>query len=226
MRRLANRYVIVALAAVGGIAAGGGGYVLLDDSDPDSSRSAFADAERSSAPVLVPRRRRPPQVVEPEAGAIGGASAEPEIRQVPPPRGAGAEERPAGGVPSDAAIKAELAELQRASDRFSLDELDFSDELLDPSSLAPGGWRRSVASVYTDYGGPLACGGRLAPERLGVAHKSAPCGTLVTFRYRGRAIRIPVIDRGPYIRGREWDFTGAAAKALRFPGLGTVEWLL
>ncbi len=47
---------------------------------------------------------------------------------------------------------------------------------------------------------------------------------MVTFRYGGRAIRIPVIDRGPYIAGREWDLTGAAAEALRFPGLGPIEW--
>jgi rare lipoprotein A (peptidoglycan hydrolase) len=47
---------------------------------------------------------------------------------------------------------------------------------------------------------------------------------MVTFRYAGRAIRVPVIDRGPYILGREWDFTGATAVALGFPGLGAVDW--
>src|SRR5437667_319945 len=80
----------------------------------------------------------------------------------------------------------------------------------------PAGWHTSVASVYTDYGGPLACGGRLAPNQLGVAHKSAPCGALITFRYGGRVVRVPVIDRGPYIAGREWDLTGATARLLGF----------
>ena len=70
----------------------------------------------------------------------------------------------------------------------------------------------------------MACGGTLKPEQLGVAHKTLPCGTRVTFRYGGKAIRVPVIDRGPYIAGREWDFTGATAAALGFPGLGVVEW--
>ena len=31
-------------------------------------------------------------------------------------------------------------------------------------------------------------------------------------------------DRGPYIPGREWDLSGAAAEALHFPGLGPVQW--
>ena len=35
---------------------------------------------------------------------------------------------------------------------------------------------------------------------------------------------MPVIDRGPYIAGREWDLTGATAEALGFPGLGQIEW--
>jgi rare lipoprotein A len=35
---------------------------------------------------------------------------------------------------------------------------------------------------------------------------------------------VPVIDRGPYIAGREWDLTGATAAALGFPGLGQIRW--
>jgi rare lipoprotein A (peptidoglycan hydrolase) len=60
--------------------------------------------------------------------------------------------------------------------------------------------------------------------QLGVANKTLPCGTMVTFVYNGRAIRVPVLDRGPYIAGREWDLTGATAEALRFPGLGYIYW--
>jgi len=37
---------------------------------------------------------------------------------------------------------------------------------------------------------------------------------------------VPVIDRGPYIPGRDWDLTGAAAEALGFPGLGAIQWQL
>ena len=49
---------------------------------------------------------------------------------------------------------------------------------------------------------------------------------MVTIRYGNRAIRVPVIDRGPYIAGRVWDLTGATAAALKFPGLGVVQWTL
>jgi hypothetical protein len=83
-------------------------------------------------------------------------------------------------------------------------------------------YRRAAASWYALYGGALACGGRLGPRTLGVAHKTLPCGTRVTLRYRGRSVRVPVVDRGPYAGGRIYDLTGATAKRLRFSGTGTV----
>jgi rare lipoprotein A (peptidoglycan hydrolase) len=33
-----------------------------------------------------------------------------------------------------------------------------------------------------------------------------------------------VIDRGPYIAGREWDLTGATAELLGFNGLDFIDW--
>jgi hypothetical protein len=85
-------------------------------------------------------------------------------------------------------------------------------------------FRSSVASWYGPglYGGRLACGGRLTPGTLGVANKSLPCGTRVTIRHRGRAVRVPVVDRGPFVGGREWDLTAATARRLGFRGHGTV----
>ncbi len=86
------------------------------------------------------------------------------------------------------------------------------------------GWQRAVASRFDDYGEPLACGGVLEQDELGVASRTVPCGTPITFFYRGRTVTVPVVDRGPYVEGREWDLTGATAEALRFPGLATVAW--
>ncbi len=83
-------------------------------------------------------------------------------------------------------------------------------------------YRPGLASWYGLYGGPLACGGTLGYEQLGVAHKTLPCGTKVTLRYGGREVTVPVIDRGPYVGGREWDLTGATARRLGFDGVGTV----
>jgi rare lipoprotein A len=85
-------------------------------------------------------------------------------------------------------------------------------------------FRRVFVSWYGPgfYGGRTACGGTLGYATLGVAHKTLPCGTKVTLRYRGRSVRVPVIDRGPYVGGREYDLTGATKRALGFGSTGTV----
>ena len=86
-------------------------------------------------------------------------------------------------------------------------------------------YRSAYASWYGPglFGNKLGCGGRLAPGSLGVAHKSLPCGTKVTFRHRGRVVRVRVIDRGPYVGGREYDLTAATARRLGFNGHGPVQ---
>jgi hypothetical protein len=84
------------------------------------------------------------------------------------------------------------------------------------------GFRETLASWYAMYGGALACGGTLGYDTLGVANKTLPCGTEVTLRYHGREITVPVVDRGPYVGGREYDLTGATARALGFDGVGVV----
>ena len=83
-------------------------------------------------------------------------------------------------------------------------------------------YRPGHASWYGLYGSGLACGGTLTAGRVGVAHKYLPCGTRVTFRFRGRSLTVPVIDRGPFIPGRDWDLTGAARHKLGFGDLGVV----
>ncbi len=83
-------------------------------------------------------------------------------------------------------------------------------------------FRLALASWYGGGGG-LACGGELTSSTLGVANKTLPCGTLITLRYGGRTIRVPVVDRGPYVGGREFDLTEATKAALGFEGVGEVE---
>ncbi len=72
------------------------------------------------------------------------------------------------------------------------------------------------------YGNGVACGGTLTPGTMGVANKTLPCGTKVTLRYHGRSVTVPVIDRGPYVAGRDYDLTEAVKNRLGFPGVGTV----
>jgi rare lipoprotein A (peptidoglycan hydrolase) len=85
-------------------------------------------------------------------------------------------------------------------------------------------YRRAVASWYGPglYGGKLACGGTLTAGTLGVAHKTLPCGTKVTLRYRGRRVRVPVVDRGPFVGNREFDLTAATKHRLGFGSTGLV----
>jgi rare lipoprotein A (peptidoglycan hydrolase) len=85
-------------------------------------------------------------------------------------------------------------------------------------------YRTSAASWYGPgfYGNRTACGRTLARGTLGVAHKSLPCGTKVTLRYRGRTVVAPVIDRGPYAGNREYDLTAATKQRLGFGSTGTV----
>ncbi len=176
-----------------------------------------------------------PQVVEPVAGQGDQAARRPattgETATIvapthdPRPTGpASVSSAPSKGAPTDAEVRAAVAKFQAAVSQYHLDRLNFAGSLLDPSQLAPGVFYTSIASVFTDYGLPIACGGVLHVPQLGVANKTLPCGTMVTFVYGGRAIRVPVLDRGPYIAGREWDLTGATAEALHFPGLGPIKW--
>lgn len=82
-------------------------------------------------------------------------------------------------------------------------------------------YRLAGASWYGGGGG-MACGGQLTSSTLGVANKTLPCGTLVTLHYNGRTIRVPVVDRGPYVAGREFDLTEATKYALGFGDTGNV----
>ena len=85
--------------------------------------------------------------------------------------------------------------------------------------------RKQLATWYGPgfYGNRTACGQRLTKRTVGVAHKTLPCGSKVTIKYKGRFLRTRVIDRGPYAHGASWDLTYAAAKELRFQATGTVR---
>ncbi|HEY8582573.1 MAG TPA: septal ring lytic transglycosylase RlpA family protein [Capillimicrobium sp.] len=86
-------------------------------------------------------------------------------------------------------------------------------------------YRFAHASWYGPglYGNPMACGGTLSTGTVGVAHKSLPCGTRLTFRYRGNTVRARVVDRGPFVAGREFDLTYGLKVALGFGDIGTVK---
>jgi len=73
------------------------------------------------------------------------------------------------------------------------------------------------------YGNRTACGQVYTSEIQGVAHLTLGCGTQVTLTYGGRAVTVPVIDRGPYIAGRAIDLSNATKLALGCTDLCTLR---
>ena len=77
-------------------------------------------------------------------------------------------------------------------------------------------YRRSKATLYGPgfWGHRTACGEILRRRTIGVANRTLPCGTMVNIYYKGNVITVPVIDRGPYAHGANWDLTMATGRAL------------
>lgn len=78
------------------------------------------------------------------------------------------------------------------------------------------------------YGSRTACGETLTTSLIGVANRTLPCGALVTFRNptNGRVVTARVVDRGPYVSGRQWDLTGGLCLALAHCYTGAIDWRL
>jgi hypothetical protein len=88
----------------------------------------------------------------------------------------------------------------------------------DATFYGPGLWGRHTA-----------CGEVLRRTTLGVANRTIKCGTEITVYFNGNEITVPVIDRGPYVRGVDWDLTKATANAVGLTdqiGRGTVGTLI
>lgn len=81
-------------------------------------------------------------------------------------------------------------------------------------------YRRSTATLYGPgfYGHRTACGRILRRNTIGVANRTLPCGTAVQIYYKGQVITVPVIDRGPYAHGANWDLTMATGRAIGMLG--------
>jgi hypothetical protein len=72
------------------------------------------------------------------------------------------------------------------------------------------------------YGKHTACGQVMSHALLGVAHRTLPCGTPVALFFGGKAITVPVIDRGPFGNGAHYDLTSAAANAVGMTQTSTI----
>jgi hypothetical protein len=89
-------------------------------------------------------------------------------------------------------------------------------------------WHQAGVSFYGPgfYGKRTACGLALTTDLVGVAHRTLPCGTRITFKNpaNGRILTVPVVDRGPYVNGRLWDLTGGACVKLDHCYTGWLYW--
>jgi hypothetical protein len=95
------------------------------------------------------------------------------------------------------------------------------------AAVAPDDVVPALVSWYGPgmWGARTACGMVLTGELLGVAHRTLPCGSLITLRYGDVTLTVPVVDRGPYVAAREFDLTYATREALGCPDLCRLSWL-
>jgi rare lipoprotein A len=87
-------------------------------------------------------------------------------------------------------------------------------------------WYKALAAPY-DLGASrrrTACDVRIRPDTLGVAHPVLPCGVKVFIAFEGARVLTQVIDRGPYVPGREFDLTKALARKIGLHGTQRIRW--
>ena len=97
----------------------------------------------------------------------------------------------------------------------------------DRGTVRKNPWRRDPEISWYGpglMGNGTACGQTLTRRLVGVAHRTLPCGTLVQFRYDGKTVTVPVVDRGPFVSDRIFDLTYAACKQLDHCFTGPIKW--
>ncbi|MCY3592813.1 MAG: septal ring lytic transglycosylase RlpA family protein [Acidobacteria bacterium] len=87
-----------------------------------------------------------------------------------------------------------------------------------------GTTQRGQASWYGAkfHGRPTASGEIYDMNRISAAHKQLPMGTVVLVKNQdnGKKLRVPINDRGPFIKGRIIDLSVGAARQLEMFGQG------
>jgi rare lipoprotein A len=83
---------------------------------------------------------------------------------------------------------------------------------------------RAGSSGPGAFGRRTACGGVLRADTEGVAHPVLPCGARIYISFGGMDVLTQVVDRGPYVPGREFDLTDALARRLGLRGVQDIHW--
>ena len=112
--------------------------------------------------------------------------------------------------------------------RFAIRAVISSSSVASAAAVTPSltitVYRPSLATQYGPgfYGQRTACGQKLRPGTIGVANRTLKCGTDVAVYFDGRTLIVPVIDRGPYANGADWDLTEATGRALGIDGTARI----
>jgi rare lipoprotein A len=80
------------------------------------------------------------------------------------------------------------------------------------------------SSGFGTVGTKTACGDLVSATIEGVANPVLPCGVQIYVGYGGKHVLTRVIDRGPYVPGRQFDLTDALAHRLGLFGVQRIEW--
>ncbi len=87
-----------------------------------------------------------------------------------------------------------------------------------------GSTQKGLASWYggSFHGRPTASGEIYDMNRISAAHKQLPLGTVVQVKNRdnGKKLKVPINDRGPFVKGRIIDLSVGAARQLEMFGQG------
>jgi rare lipoprotein A (peptidoglycan hydrolase) len=96
-----------------------------------------------------------------------------------------------------------------------------------PSAATAGGpWYIALAAPYAPSTGTKtsACGVKIGPGTVGVAHPRLPCGVRIVVEYGSKQVATRVIDRGVTVPGHDFDLTRALARRLGLHGVQTIHW--
>lgn len=122
-------------------------------------------------------------------------------------------------------LQREVVEVNRQVDTTALNQVAvFSIPDIEDESPIVIRTYTAVTSWYR-HGRVTANGERYNPLGLTVAHKRLPFGTMVRFTNpeTGDIVIARVNDRGPYIRGREFDLSLGSARALNMVDKGVMR---
>ena len=233
------------LAAIVLASAGVPSIAIVAAADPTASPTPSASPSTSPTPSASPA---PAPSASSAPSATPSASANPSPS--PDPSASASADPPASGSPGPsvavaAVVLAPAPTLTPPPGAVAAFALKGQPYRL-PAFVGLGSWQVSNVSFYgpgfycvlnrvkdclpqrggSPWPNGTACGVMYTRTLVGVANRTLPCGTLVAFSYGGRTVIAPVVDRGPYVTGRNWDLSGGLCSALHHCFTGPIRWTI